>query len=187
MTDRKAKEARLTELKAELMGVQGTPTEVYSRIVGYYRSVRNWNAGKRHEYTKRKTYEFARVGMGLGSAFIASGVAAGVAAGAAASSAVGAAQASAVVQGGAHEAYLLFTRKSCPNCAPVKDYLAGTGLKATFIDVDTPEGFEAAKRHNVMSTPTAILVGAKGNETARAYSNAQLAAALGPARAAVRV
>ena len=49
-------EHRLEELKKMLDSVEGTQTEVYSRIVGYYRSVKNWNAGKRHEYSKRKMY-----------------------------------------------------------------------------------------------------------------------------------
>ncbi|MGM0595566.1 MAG: anaerobic ribonucleoside-triphosphate reductase [Myxococcota bacterium] len=29
-------------------------TEVYSRVVGYYRPVRNWNKGKRNEFSQRK-------------------------------------------------------------------------------------------------------------------------------------
>lgn len=32
-------------------------TEVYSRIVGYYRPVQNWNNGKRSEFEMRKTYD----------------------------------------------------------------------------------------------------------------------------------
>jgi len=32
-------------------------TEVYSRVVGYYRPVQNWNPGKREEYNFRKTYD----------------------------------------------------------------------------------------------------------------------------------
>ncbi len=31
-------------------------TEVYSRIVGYYRPVQNWNNGKKSEFSQRKTY-----------------------------------------------------------------------------------------------------------------------------------
>ena len=31
-------------------------TEVYSRITGYYRPIRNWNDGKRQEYQERKLY-----------------------------------------------------------------------------------------------------------------------------------
>ena len=34
----------------------GNETEVYSRITGYYRPVKNWNAGKTQEYKERKTY-----------------------------------------------------------------------------------------------------------------------------------
>ena len=32
-------------------------TEVYSRIVGYYRPVKNWNAGKKSEFNHRKLFE----------------------------------------------------------------------------------------------------------------------------------
>ena len=36
--------------------MHGTETEVYARIVGYYRSVRNWNKGKKDEYNQRKMF-----------------------------------------------------------------------------------------------------------------------------------
>ncbi|MDP3179391.1 MAG: anaerobic ribonucleoside-triphosphate reductase [Spirochaetaceae bacterium] len=49
-------ERRIEELRVELGRAEGTPTEVYSRIVGYYRSVRNWNAGKRDEYAQRRAF-----------------------------------------------------------------------------------------------------------------------------------
>lgn len=32
------------------------PCEVYSRIVGYFRPIRNWNKGKRQEFAERKVY-----------------------------------------------------------------------------------------------------------------------------------
>jgi len=32
------------------------PCEVYSRIVGYLRPVRDWNKGKQQEFADRKTY-----------------------------------------------------------------------------------------------------------------------------------
>jgi ribonucleoside-triphosphate reductase len=35
----------------------GKETEVYSRIVGYYRPIKNWNEGKKAEFDKRKTYD----------------------------------------------------------------------------------------------------------------------------------
>jgi ribonucleoside-triphosphate reductase len=33
------------------------PCEVYSRVVGYLRPVRNWNNGKKQEFTERKTFK----------------------------------------------------------------------------------------------------------------------------------
>lgn len=38
----------------------GEEAEVYSRIVGYYRPVQNWNLGKKSEYHNRSTFAFER-------------------------------------------------------------------------------------------------------------------------------
>jgi len=35
----------------------GAKTEVYSRVVGYFRPVASWNKGKREEFKDRKTFE----------------------------------------------------------------------------------------------------------------------------------
>ncbi len=43
-------------LNTQLEYLKGRETEVYTRIVGYYRSVKNWNKGKREEYRQRKTF-----------------------------------------------------------------------------------------------------------------------------------
>ncbi len=32
------------------------PVEVYSRVVGYFRPVNQWNKGKREEFSDRKEY-----------------------------------------------------------------------------------------------------------------------------------
>ena len=37
-------------------GEDKVPCEVYSRIVGYVRPVRNWNKGKQQEFAERQTY-----------------------------------------------------------------------------------------------------------------------------------
>ena len=37
------------------------PCEVYSRIVGYLRPVRDWNVAKVQEFRDRKTYDVSRV------------------------------------------------------------------------------------------------------------------------------
>jgi hypothetical protein len=44
-------------LEEKLANVKGTTTEVYSRIVGYYRSVSNWNVGKRAEFDERMVFD----------------------------------------------------------------------------------------------------------------------------------
>lgn len=47
------------ELDAVTNNTAGTKCEVYARIVGYYRSVANWNDGKAQEFQDRKTFKVA--------------------------------------------------------------------------------------------------------------------------------
>ena len=49
-------EKDLRETREALANTEGRSAEVYSRIVGYYRSVRNWNNGKREEFGNRKMF-----------------------------------------------------------------------------------------------------------------------------------
>lgn len=51
--------AEIERLEAELAEVKGTECEVYSRIVGYFRPVKQWNNGKQEEYGERETFEVA--------------------------------------------------------------------------------------------------------------------------------
>ena len=44
---------QIAEKRQELENVTGRETEVYTRIVGYYRSLKNWNKGKRAEFGDR--------------------------------------------------------------------------------------------------------------------------------------
>lgn len=41
--------------------IKRIPCEVYSRVVGYYRPVRNWNVGKQQEWEDRKVYDLPKV------------------------------------------------------------------------------------------------------------------------------
>lgn len=43
-------------MKNKTNGVCGEKCEVFSRIVGYFRPVHNWNDGKQQEFKERKTY-----------------------------------------------------------------------------------------------------------------------------------
>ena len=47
---------KISNLESELANVHGSECEVYARIVGYYRSVKNWNAGKSEEYKYRTNF-----------------------------------------------------------------------------------------------------------------------------------
>jgi len=39
----------------KVVKVKVVPTEIYSRVVGYYRPVQDWNKGKVEEFSQRKT------------------------------------------------------------------------------------------------------------------------------------
>jgi anaerobic ribonucleoside-triphosphate reductase len=49
----------IEKLETELAAAKGTECEVYSRIVGYFRPVKQWNNGKQEEYSEREAYEVA--------------------------------------------------------------------------------------------------------------------------------
>lgn len=51
------KQKKIDELKKKQKEVKGSMTEVYSRIVGYFRPVSNWNEGKAEEFGRRTTYK----------------------------------------------------------------------------------------------------------------------------------
>jgi len=43
------------------------PVEVYSRVVGYFRPVNQWNKGKQQEFRERKEYKIESLMMGSSS------------------------------------------------------------------------------------------------------------------------
>ncbi len=176
-------EKKLAALKADLASVQGTPTEVYSRIVGYYRSVKNWNAGKREEFSHRATYRFptgvpSASGDVLPEGAPVSGHAVLWESPAEHPERLTGEPAPTLSDVMGPATYLLFTRRSCPNCPAVRDYLEGTGLLGRDTDVDTPEGLELAREYGVLSCPTAVLRDLEDREVYRAYSVTELRAFL---------
>jgi len=50
---------QIEALETELSNVRGEECEVYSRIVGYFRPVKQWNNGKQEEYNERKEFSSA--------------------------------------------------------------------------------------------------------------------------------
>jgi ribonucleoside-triphosphate reductase len=156
-------DADIAKVKAELQDVHGTTTEVYARIVGYYRSVRNWNRGKREEYNHRKLFvaDEGRVNEHLPVS--------GCGCEAAPSITVNVEAAHSVATGSI-DRYELFVRRTCPNCPPVKECCANLPLSGEQVDVDSAEGFARASANEIFSTPTVVFFDADDREVARAYS-----------------
>jgi len=170
-------DADIAATKEALKNVHGRETEVYARIVGYYRAVRNWNKGKRDEFNHRKLftieeskeYSLTTADSGCGCNTVEK----------IEKPVVGKDTATyeAPNQTGNYEFY---ARKTCPNCPPVKAYMEATGLTGTIIDVDTKDGLSQAALKGVFAAPTVIFYGANGNETARAHNVEELSAILEP-------
>ena len=83
----------------------GEEAEVYSRITGYYRPVKNWNDGKAQEFLDRKVYEVGKTGLQP----VAS-------------------------QAPVGDRLMLFTTPTCASCAMVKKTLAKAGIDYELID-----------------------------------------------------
>ena len=147
-------EKELQEAREALNQVQGTTTEVYSRIVGYYRSVRNWNKGKRQEYKERKLFRVVSEDVepqGNQSAPKTPALLSG-----ASMSRVNPLSIDKPIH--KQSRLMLFVRTACPACPPAKDAAIKLGIPVDFVDADTTEGLSEAARRNVLSTPTAILL-----------------------------
>ncbi|MGN0167197.1 MAG: ribonucleoside triphosphate reductase, partial [Acetatifactor sp.] len=129
----------------------GAPTEVYSRITGYYRPVQNWNDGKLQEYANRKEYDVAHsvLKRPTRSVVTLSNFSEDV---------------KVEVEQPANIRYL-FTTKTCPNCKLAKEYLKDIG----YVAVDAEENMELAARYGVMQAPTLVVV---DGDSQKKYVNA---------------
>ena len=147
----------IAECKEELTNVKGRETEVYTRIVGYYRAVKNWNKGKKSEFKQRVCFEPDFAETAKKEAETAS---------------------PAPAAAGAPASFIYFTKKTCPNCPAVKEYVEKLEIKHTGYVVDTAEGLEKAREYNVFAVPTVIFFDAAGKELYRAYSVKEIKAKL---------
>ena len=75
---------------------------------------------------------------------------------------------SSFVQNDRDYTYEFFMRKTCPNCPPVKEYVAGLDITGTFVDVDTKEGLERATELGILAAPTVVVFDTEGKECFRA-------------------
>jgi ribonucleoside-triphosphate reductase len=116
----------------------GEETEVYSRITGYYRPVKNWNDGKTEEFKERKLYDMSSSKLThIGPRSDKD-------------------NAKVVRAGAAEDQILLFTTKTCPNCKMAKGFLDDAKVQYRVINAEENTGL--VKQFKVMSAPTLITV-----------------------------
>lgn len=115
----------------------GGETEVYSRITGYYRPVKNWNAGKSQEFEDRMVYEVEgsyhpkkkasvkkpKKNIGIPSS---------------------------------NENNLLFTTKTCSNCKMIQKMMNDSNIPYLLVDAENNPNL--VKEFDVMQAPTLVVV-----------------------------
>ena len=136
--------------EVDVCPICGKPTEVYSRITGYYRPVQNWNKGKAQEFKDRVTYSFQGLGEKLEKM---------------PKTEVAAPETKEATADGKK---LLFTTKTCPNCKIVKDMLNKKNIGYEIVDAEEKE--ELCNAYGVMQAPTLVVLG--DNNTFDKYANA---------------
>jgi len=114
----------------------GKPSEVYSRITGYYRPVQNWNAGKTQEYKHRTEYVPEKNRSLAEKCFE---------------------HADAVDIDTVVRKLMLFTTDSCPNCKVVKGFMQKSGLR--YDEIDAHANLLLAKEYDIRKVPTLVVVG----------------------------
>ena len=111
----------------------GEKTEVYSRITGYYRPVRNWNDGKSQEFKDRKEYAY----VGSDSVY----------------------SKPIVKEDCGFGAIKLVTTKTCPNCKELENLFVKNNVK--FEKVYAEENRELVDLFGIKKVPTIIANGKK--------------------------
>jgi len=127
----------------------GEETEVYSRITGYYRPVKNWNAGKTEEFKERKLYDIGHSKLRTASALQ--------------SCAMPTEEGAPVVSENART--ILFARATCPNCRVAESFLDKAGVAYEKLIAD--EHLDLAKEFGVKGSPTLVIT--DGVNTERYY------------------
>ena len=125
----------------------GRPSEVYSRITGYYRPVQNWNDGKLQEYKNRKLYEPEHSTLKKVHTAV-----------------VTVTEDDVKIEPTETRKYL-FTTKTCPNCKIAKQMLQGE----EYTVIDAEENQDMVSQYGIMQAPTLVIV--SGDKTKK-YVNA---------------
>ena len=112
----------------------GAPAEVYSRITGYYRPVKNWNDGKSQEFEDRVTYKIDDKDCACKKEELK--------------------KTKKKSSKKASTKAMLFVTKACPNCQIAKRVLDEAGISYDVIDAE--ENSELTNEFEVTQAPTLI-------------------------------
>lgn len=159
-------DSQISLLESKYGEVKGTETEVYTRIVGYHRSVVNWNKGKREEYGDRITFNVKKNQI---SQKIDSIKTVKVETDDGRECAI---KIDANVENVAF--YKLFHSQFCINCPPVVRFMENVNVPGEDFDVSSDLGMGLAAKYNVLATPTVILFDSKDNVIGRVNSVEEL-------------
>lgn len=121
----------------------GKEAEVYSRITGYYRPVKNWNAGKTQEFKQRKTYDINESQQPHHHDDTCCCVAP-----------------KEEKSSGPVSTLMLFTSPSCPNCKMAKMMLDKAGIAYECVDAATH--LELTQSFGIKQAPTLVAPGTDG-------------------------
>lgn len=161
-------------------------TEVYTRIVGYYRPVNNWNKGKRSEYDLRREFDipqhdsFNQVQEKTAAA-------------------TSAPVPTKNTQNNPEEdmfsqfsltpltfsqkqeeqktnakTFKFFYSENCPNCPSVKEYIQSLPLEGEYVNASEPDGLKTAREYNIMAVPTIVFLDNKGEIISQAHNKVEI-------------
>jgi anaerobic ribonucleoside-triphosphate reductase len=107
----------------------GKETEVYSRITGYYRPVKNWNIGKTEEFKMRKVYDLSTSKLKEECTN------------------------EEVIK---EDKIMLFGTNACPNCKMAKEFLKKAKIDYEWVNAE--ENVELTKDLGVKQAPTLVII-----------------------------
>lgn len=165
---------KIVELKEQLKNVKGTPTETWSRIVGYYRPVKQWNLGKAEEYKHRVMFSGdvseEVVPRDLKISMVEHDPTSIVE------------NDTSVINTITNEVpkdldddelhYLVFFRNNCQRCPAVKEFFSMSNYSHELINAE--ERVDLSIKYNVMSAPTIVALNSNGEVVDTLYETSTL-------------
>ncbi len=128
----------------------GAETEIYSRITGYYRPLKNWNDGKQKEFKDRKEYI-------INSSDIIE-------------KAIMKAKEEVKAKNSNKGAHLmLFTTNTCPSCQMIKEYLKKQNIDYDIIIAD--QDLDLTNKYEIKQVPTLVVESGDSIEKYNNFSN----------------